>query len=296
MVTTPGTWFLRLLVAALLIAVGIFYIRGWRRLPGRAPEIAQSATYRRSLISFLAGLTLLALITVTPLADLSLRYFSVRSLQHMLLVASVPAFLVMANPLPALLLGMPEGLRHRSAALWRDRAPAWLRRFLLWFTLPGVTLLSFLCVCWFWYDPRIHQATLRYGWLHALELVSLFGISLLNWWHISGAWPRTHGLMPPIIRILYTTVSIWPLKIVGLILLFIPTQFYDYPATWRLSGLDINDYVFGAMITWIVGGAAYVMTAILLMREWLVEEEGKPILPESAWATDEALLAPHLKR
>jgi hypothetical protein len=50
------------------------------------------------------------------------------------------------------------------------------------------------------------------------------------------------------------------------------------------------------MITWIVGGAAYVMTAILLMREWLMEEEGKPILPESAWATDEALLAPHLKR
>jgi cytochrome c oxidase assembly factor CtaG len=296
MVGGPVTLTLRLLFAALLILVGVAYVRGWRQLPGRVPEIAHTATYRRSLVSFLLGLCLLAVVTVTPLADLSLRYFSARSMQHMILVASVPAFLVMANPVPALMLGMPQGLRLRASAWWNRASLSWLRRFVFWYTRPGVTLLSFLCVCWFWYDPRIHQATLRHGWVHALEIVSLLGISLLNWWHISGAWPRTHGLMQPILRILYTTVSIWPLKIVGLILLFIPTRFYDYPETWRFSGLAIDDYIFGAMVTWIVGGAAYVMTAILLMREWLMEEEGKPILPESAWATDEALLAPHLKR
>lgn len=301
MTAGPATWIVRLFVAGLIVAAGYTYVRGRRRL--QTEPMAYAGDDRRSLISFLAGLALLALVVVTPLADLSTRYFSARSLQHMLLVASIPALLVMANPVPSLTLGLPSGLRHRLHGLGGSPgAPATgpgvrpVPRLLRSITAPGVTLIAFLCICWFWYDPLIHQATLRYGWVHALELLTLFGVSLLNWWHISGVRPRVHGLMPPVVRILYTTISIWPLKIVGLILLFIPTTFYAYPATWRFSGLNIDDYIFGAMLTWIIGGAAYVMTAILLTREWLSMEEVKPILPESAWATDEAMLAPGIKR
>ncbi len=283
----------RLVVLLLIATTGFLYIRGWRRM--QQPEDS-SATDRRHLISFLGGLTLLALVTATPLANLSLQYFSARSFQHMVLVASIPALLVMANPLPTLLLGLPDTTRHTLIEAREDgRYPA-LRHAARSATAPGVTLIAFLSICWIWYDPRIHQATLTHGWVHGIEIVSLFTISLLNWWHISGAWPRPHGLMPPVVRILYSTVSIWPLKIVGLILLFVPATLYSYPSTWRFSGLDINDYGFGAMVTWIVGGLAYVVTTILLARDWLGLEEDKPVLPESAWASDEALLAPGIKR
>jgi cytochrome c oxidase assembly factor CtaG len=282
------------LVVLLLIALTAFlYVRGWLRM--RQLEV-EGAADRRHLLSFLGGLLLLALTTATPLANLSLQYFSARSVQHMILVASIPALLVMANPLPVLLLGLPAGTRRALIEARDDgRYPA-LRSVARSVTAPGIILIAFLSVCWLWYDPRIHQATLTHGWVHSVELLSLFAVGLLNWWHISGAWPRPHGLMLPVVRILYTTISIWPLKIVGLILLFVPATFYTYPATWRFSGLNINDYGFGAMLTWIVGGLAYVVTTVLLTRDWLGLEEVKPILPESAWASEEALLAPGIKR
>lgn len=283
----------RLVVLLLIALTGWLYVRGWRRM--RALPEPVSADWRH-LLSFLGGLALLALTTATPLANLSLQYFSARSVQHMVLVASIPALLIMANPLPTLLLGLPQRSRRALIEARHDgRYPA-LRTAARAATAPGVTLIAFLSVCWLWYDPRIHQTTLTHGWVHGIELLSLFAVGLLNWWHISGAWPRPHGLMPPVVRILYTTISIWPLKIVGLILLFLPMTAYTYPASWRFSGLDINDYGFGAMLTWIVGGLAYVVTAVLLTREWLGLEEVKPILPESAWASDEALLAPGLER
>lgn len=286
----------RLAFFLLLAATAFVYVRGWRRLQeARPPGTPDSSMARRSLFSFMAGLTLLALVVTSPLADYSLRYFSARSLQHMLLVASIPALLVMANPVPALLLGLPDTWRERVLAS-RHQGPLAsgqpASNFFRWATSPGVTLLAFLCICWFWYDPTIHQATLSLGWVHAIEMMTLLGIALLNWWHISGSWPRPYGLMPPVVRIFYTTISIWPLKIVGLILLFIPTTFYAYPDTWRFSGLNINDYMFGAMLTWIVGGLAYVITAVLLAREWLGEEEVKPVLPPSAWDTNEKMIAP----
>ncbi|MEZ4517350.1 MAG: cytochrome c oxidase assembly protein [Chloroflexota bacterium] len=283
----------RFVTLILIIAVGVVYVRGWRQLH-QSPD-TDGGDWRH-LFSFLVGLTLLAIVTATPLAGLSTQYFSARSFQQMVLVASVPAMLIMANPLPTLLLGLPTSTRQTLITARDDGRYPTLRRMAYSITAPGVTLIACLSICWIWYDPRIHQATLTHGWVHALEIVSLFAVGLLTWWHISGAWPRPHGLMPPVVRIFYTTISIWPLKIAGLILLFVPTAFYSYPATWQFSGLHINDYAFGAMITWIVGGLAYAITAILLARDWLGIEEGKPILPESAWASDEALLAPGLKQ
>ena len=148
----------------------------------------------------------------------------------------------------------------------------------------------------FWYDPTAHNATLRYGWLHAIELLSLFGVGLLNWWHITAAWPQTHDAMHPVVRIGYAFLSIWPVKLIGLVLLFFPDMGYDYPAGFQLTGLDINDTNFGAMIAWIVSGLAYAVATVALARQWLGQEADKPALPEAAWATDESMNVPGLKR
>jgi cytochrome c oxidase assembly factor CtaG len=137
---------------------------------------------------------------------------------------------------------------------------------------------------------------LRYSAVHAIELLSLFGIGLLNWWHITDTWPRTHGSMAPIVRIAYAFISIWPVKLIGLILLFLDASVYNYPADFQFSGLHINDLSFGAMIAWIVSGLAYAVATVALARQWLAQEADKPALPESNWATDEAMLAPGIKR
>lgn len=296
---SAGTWILitRAAAAMLIILAAVVYLRGWKRLQGRYPTEPGSPASRRSRFYFLFGLALLAFVLVSPLAALSLQYFSARIVQHMMLVASVPSFLLLANPAPALVNGLPSRI-HRAAALqleWAESGappPDTTRRFIHWATSPSVTLLAFLSVCWLWYDPLIHQATITNGLLHDIELLSLFVVGLLNWWHITAALPRIHPTMTPVVRIFYTFISIWPIKIVGLILLFINQEFYSYPATWRLSGLAINDYAFGAMVAWIVSGLAYLVAGILLMGDWVGREEEKPTLPEHLWASKEAMMAP----
>lgn len=291
--------FWRVMATVGIFLAGLVYARGWRRLQAfhKGPPPKDAPASARSLKFFFAGLALLAVALISPLGYLSTQYFSARIAQHMLLVASIPSLLMFANPVPALLYGLPE--RVRMMALGTGQAghsPGFGHRFLRWATAPSVTLLAYLSICWLWYDPLIHALTLRYGIVHAVELVSLLSVSLLNWWHITAAWPQTHGRMHPLIRVLYTFISIWPIKIVGLILLFINDSIYDYPATFRFSGLQIDDYIFGGMIAWIVSGLAYAVASIGLANDWLAREVDKPALPESNWATDEAMIAPGIKR
>ena len=305
MLTWPEATLMRLLAATGIFLVAVVYLRGWRRLPRPAlppgPGRATDPASTRALLLFLAGLGLLALALISPLGYLSTQYFSARIAQHMLVIASIPSLLMFANPVPALVYGLPAWQRDRILAgltkplrSFGDRSS--LTRAIHWATSPGVTLLAFLSVCWFWYDPTAHNATLRYGWLHAIELLSLFGVGLLNWWHITAAWPQPHTAMHPVVRIVYAFISIWPVKLVGLVLLFFPDMGYNYPAGFQLSGLDINDTNFGAMIAWIVSGLAYAVAAVALARQWLGSEADKPALPESAWATDESMNVPGLKR
>jgi cytochrome c oxidase assembly factor CtaG len=128
-----------------------------------------------------------------------------------------------------------------------------------------------------------------------MEIVTLFTVALLNWWHVTHALPHVHPPMRPVVRVLYALISVWPVKLVGLILLFADRPIYQYPASFQFSGLQINDYSLGAMIAWVIGGTVYAVTCILLLRRWLITEEEKPALPESVWATDEAMLAPGRK-
>ncbi len=290
--------FWRVLATVGIFAVGLVYMRGWRHLQsfhkGTPPSDAPASV--RSMRFFIVGLVLLAVALISPLGYLSTQYFSARIVQHMMLVASIPSFLMYANPVPALVHGLPERAREALLRAQNGAPPGPGRTLLRAATAPGVTLLAFLCICLFWYDPNIQAATLRYGIIHAVEIVSLFGVSLLNWWHITAVWPHVHPRMSPYVRVLYAFISIWPIKLIGLVLIFINTPLYDYPATFWLSGLKVDDYIFGGLIAWIVSGLAYAVATIGLFSELLGHEVEKPALPESAWATDEAMIAPGIKR
>lgn len=289
---TPG----RLLAFLIILIVGAVFVRGWRRL--RSSRFSTTLPTPepppvRPLLSFLAGLGLLTAALVFPVGYLATQYFSMRVVQHLWLIASAPSLLLLANPLPILRAGLPERVSVRLrqvelSAVWREA----LRRA----TCPAVTLIAFISTCWFWYDPLFHQATINYSWVHWIEVSTLFFVALLNWWHVTHALPHFHPPMHWVVRVLYAMISVWPVKLVGLILLFSGEQFYFYPASFRFSGLAINDYSLGAIISWVVGGTVYAATGFFLVQRWLDEEDTKPALPESVWATDEAMLAPGAKR
>ncbi len=74
--------------------------------------------------------------------------------------------------------------------------------------------------------------------------------------------------------------------------MFSDTIIFLYPAPFQMSGLDIDGQRLGGMIFWIIGGSVFLTTAIVLFLRWLAEEENKPNLPESTWASEEAMRAP----
>lgn len=97
--------------------------------------------------------------------------------------------------------------------------------------------------------------------------------------------------MPPSLRILYTLLGAGPIKLVGLSLLFTEETIYNYPGTIVLTGLDLTAQSLGGMIIWIAGGVLFSTTAAHLMRNWLGQEDEKPAMPFSAWATNESMVA-----
>lgn len=294
----------QLILAAGILLVAITYIQGWRRWQryrlsqsgSLSPE--QMALYqrrmRRALIGFFAGLSLLGVVLLSPLYTYSTRYFSMRVAQHLLLLGWIPSLLLSSNPLPVLWQGMPRRVHGRFSS--PPALPDALNGAVRFITAPGAAVLIFAGTFWLWYDPVLHLATLNYPWLRAIEIATLLGAAVLYWWHITGALPRIHPLLPWWIRVVYTFIGVVAIKTLGLIVMFTPAVLYPYPQDFYVSGLRVNDEMLGGIVFWIIGGTVYATTALLLIRNWLSREEEKPGLPESAWASEGAMLAPGLKK
>jgi putative membrane protein len=286
-----------LIGTAVLLIVAFCYGRGWRHWQQQLPD-QDRFSWRTFLLPlfFYASLLLLWLILFSQLDQWASHYFFVRVVQHLLLIAWVPALLFWGRPFLILPRGLPVKLRDG----WRNgRWAASLRRqrsHLRQLTHPGVVLFAFVATFWLWYDPALHTATLTHTWLRPIETGSLLLAASLYWWHITGSARSLHSPMPPLIRILYTLLGAAPIKLVGLILLFVDEMIYTYPGVVALSGLTLTAQSVGGMIIWIVGGVIYSSTAAGLMHTWLGDENDKPALPITMWATEEAMMAPGLRK
>ena len=93
--------------------------------------------------------------------------------------------------------------------------------------------------------------------------------------------------------------GIFSLSVYGiLVLAFTGTVIYSYyEAVPRLWGIDpVTDQRIGGVIMWIPGSMMFIIAALILIARMMQEEESKPALTEKAWASDEAISAPGLKR
>ncbi|MEM7117451.1 MAG: cytochrome c oxidase assembly protein [Chloroflexota bacterium] len=274
-------WIWRIILTAVCITLTLLYYRGRQIVPSEG---------KLRPLAFHAGLIILLLALASPLHYLAGQYFSMRVAQHLLLIAWAPALLLAANPVPQLLAGLPAGWRK-----WLKEKLSFFRHFSL-LAARGTAWILFVSTFWLWYDPTLHQATLLYPPLRYLEVSLLFGAALLYWWHITAAYPHIHKPMAPIARAAYTLVGAWPIKMVGLILMFNPGTVYLYPQTFQFSGLSITDYNIGSIIIWVLGGIVFTTTTTVLMRDWLKGEEDKPSLPVSTWSSEEVLAAPGYRK
>jgi putative membrane protein len=117
-------WNLNALILIGILLPILLYVRG----------IGQRAKLWRS-VCFMAGMTLLFIALISPVDALGASLFSGHMTQHLLLVLGAAPLLVLSQPMPALLRGLP--LQWGKAVGRITHAPAILsstRRFMPWST------------------------------------------------------------------------------------------------------------------------------------------------------------------
>lgn len=267
--TLLTTWDFRPDVILVLALSGLFFVSGWLRLRRRGRSRLASGW---RLVSYLSGLTVLSLALMSAIDVFGQRLFFMHMIQHALMIMIAPPLLLLANPFPFMVWGVP-GARQVSAWLLGRAAP--FRNVLRLSTRPAIVGLAFVTVLWGWHDPNAYNTALRLRWVHDLEHLTFFGTALLLWWHAIGAGPRLHPRASTLMRIVGLLATAGANMIPGVVIALAPTPLYTYyvdaPRTWGLTVMQ--DQVLSGLIMWIPGTMMYLSAAVILILRMLARSE-----------------------
>jgi putative membrane protein len=248
----------------------------------------------------MTGLFFIGLALMSPLDVLSSQLFSMHMIQHLLLIMIAPPLLLVANPMPFMLWGLPGRWRLKiGRALSRLlNGQSAFRYHLRRVTTPGAVWMIWLISIVGWHDPNAYNAALRNNTVHDLEHLIFFFGGMLFWWHVTGAGPRVHKQFGLVGRTAFALSAVPPNMILGVAIAFATAPFYTYYNNVpRLLGLSVlEDQQLGGVIMWVPGSMMYIIAALVLISRLLQGESRKPALPESEWGSNEALIAPGLKK
>lgn len=289
-----SSWDWRLSVMIVLALAGTFYTMGWWRLRLRQRRGRLATVWR--LVSYLTGLLIIGLALMSPIDVLASQLFLMHMVQHLLLIMVAPPLLLITNPMPFMLWGLPAKGRLKVGRvigrLLHRHSP--VRRGVQAATSPGIIWLAWVIMVFGWHDPNLYNAALQYAWVHDIEHITFFAAGMLFWWHVTGAGPRIHKQAPLLGRMAFVIGAIPPNMLTGVVLAFAAEPIYTFytavPRLWNISVMA--DQQIGGVIMWVPGSMMYIIAALVLLSRLLDREENKPMLPEKQWGSDEALAAP----
>jgi cytochrome c oxidase assembly factor CtaG len=198
-------------------------------------------------------------------------------IQHLLLVMIAPPLLLLANPMPVMMWGLPTSLRLEVGRWLRPEAT--FRRVVRTVTTPGLVWLYFVAVLIGWHDANLYDATLQYELVHDFEHITFFVTAVLFWWHVIGAAPRIHRHMSPGVRVGYALSVVPATALTGIAIAFASKPIYThYTTVPRLGTMTVvQDQMLGGVIMWIPGSMMYIVAALILIgRVVLRSEDDKP--------------------
>ena len=275
------SWDFRLDISLILLLAALLYFRGWRRRRAQSRDGGGEASGWR-LAAYLIGLLTLALALLSPIDTLQSLLFLMHMVQHLLLTLIAPPLLLLGNPLPAVMWGLPAGARPAAAAPLGRRAP--FRRALSWLARPLVSVPIFVVVLLGWHLPAAYGAALQSDLVHDLEHLTFFGAAMLFWWPIVGAAPILRRRLPAFARALILISAMPFTMFLGALLTLAAHPIYPYyltvPRLWGLSPLD--DQRLGGLIMWIPGNLILLLVALILLARGLAQHgagEGEAVTP-----------------
>jgi len=253
-----------------LAGMAFIYGLGWHRL-------RQKGAYRLAngwrLASFLGGLAALWLAMISFIEVLQEFLFSVHMVQHLLITMVGPPLIMLADPLPFLMWGLPPDARRAVGLFLARKSP--FRRHLKRLTAPWLVWGLYVFFLWMWHTPSAYDAALRYEVLHILEHTSYFVTATLFWWHVSGSTPRLHGRTSYGLRMGFLLSALVPNEILGVVISLAGQPIYThYTGVVRVSRLSVmDDQMLGGAFMWVPGGMMYALGAVVLLARKLDQEE-----------------------
>lgn len=297
-----SSWSWRPEVIIPLVILGALFLNGWRRLRARSGRVsgARFLAAKWRPVTYIAGLLVIAIALLSPFDVLVQQLFFMHMIQHLLLIMIAPPLLLLPNPMPFLLWGLPGRVRLGvggivNTVINKESVGGRLLRsatspFVVWFIFVG-TVVG-------WHDPSLYNAALRYDWVHDLEHLTMFAAGMLYWWTVTGAGPRLNKNLSRIAKIGFILAAIPPSMALGIVLAFSPAPIYAYysdmPRLWGISALD--DQRISGIIMWIPGGMMHFMSALVIIFLILTGEGRKPARKEKEWSDGDALAAPGIAR
>jgi cytochrome c oxidase assembly factor CtaG len=269
--STPSlllAWKWRSDVALVVVALGAAYLVGWCRLRRRDVRAAPGSP----LALYLGGLVTVCLALLSPIDALGSLLFFVHMTQHELLTMVAPPLLLLGNPFPVVLWGLPPGWRLRIASLLVPGA--WFRRAFRAATAMPATWLVYVVTVWVWHWPPAYQASLRSGLVHDAQHLSFFVAALLFWWPVINPAPMLHGHRHHAIRVAYVVAAAFQSQMLGLIFAFSGRVFYShYEAVPRLWGFTaLQDQSAAGLLMMQVEGLIYLGTVLALVGRMFSHE------------------------
>ncbi len=273
-----ASWSWRPEVLLVVVGLGALYTWGWRRV--RRAGYPRLAPWWR-LLFYLSGLAALVLALVSPIDELASSLFSAHMVQHLLLMMVAAPLLLLANPLPVCLWGLPRKERRAIGRLLTRNAR--FRRVLWAVTLMPVAWLLYVGNLWLWHLPMAYQAALRDPLIHDLEHLAFFGTALLFWWPIIEPAPRLHERTRIGFGILYLLAATGQNTALGALIAIPERVLYPFYATRpgppALSPLDDQALAGGLMWT---SGHMYLIPILLMVARALDYEQGETRRREAA--------------
>lgn len=258
-----GTSIARLLMIALLVAVGIYAI-GLSRLWSR---YRYGGVPRRDATYFFLGMTVLIAALAPPFDRFADAAFSLHMVQHELLMLIAAPCLVLAQPLAPYLHAAPRSWRRSLA---RVLYASTFSMIFAWLARPMPAWILNALALWLWHAPLLFNAAIENTFVHVLQHASFFAAAAIYW---SSVLPNRRGtsLATSVVSLFTTAVHNSAL---GALLTFASSSLYDYElGAFGLNALE--DQQLGGLVMWVPAGFVFLYAGLLASVRLLHAEEKK---------------------
>jgi putative membrane protein len=252
------TWTADLPAVVTLVGLTALYLRGYlaRRDAGRARP--------RRLVLYLAGVLVVLVAVVTPIATVSGELLWVHMIQHLLMTVVAAPLIALGAPVATIRQGLSPGPRHTLARA--SRSSRRLRRRLGGIPPLVLATLVHILVTWGWHAPPLYDLAVRVDAVHALEHAAFLGTAVWVWAEIVATARRTRRYQA--LATLCLGALIAQGGVLGALLTFAGRSVFDvYTGAGGLTALE--DQQFAGALMWVPPGFVYAVVAVRRFTAWI---------------------------